>query len=460
MRTLSQKIAIRGPTVTFIGDPFDMGDSALHYESDTLILIENGIITSAGPYNKHKSVLAPDLPVTTYGSHFLILPGFIDTHVHYPQTQMIAAYGKQLIEWLQNYTFVAEQQFASGDHARAVASVFLRECLRAGTTTAAVYCTVHPVSVDAFFEEAERLNTRMIAGKVLMDRNAPSELLDTPQQGYEESKTLIQKWHKRGRQLYGITPRFAPSSTPAQMEMTGALWREFPDCYLQSHVSETRAEVDWARELFPDRAGYLDIYGYYGQLGPRAIYGHGVWLTEAEFRLCYETGTAIAHCPVSNGFLGSGMLRIQDLKRRDRPVRMALGTDLGAGTSFSQLHTMREAYKVSQLNGYSLSPAMAYYLATRGAAQSLYLDDKIGSIAPGYEADLVVLDLHSTEIIDFRMRYCESIEQALFIQMMMADDRSTRATYIAGRLSYDKERNFSVDLNWDMVAASIAQAQR
>jgi guanine deaminase len=444
MRAISKNTAIRGPTVTFVADPFDVGDSALHYEADTLILIESGIITVVGPYNEHKSVLASGFPVTTYGNQCLILPGFIDAHVHYPQTQIIAAYGRQLIEWLQKYTFAVEQQFVSSDHARHVSKVFLTECLRAGTTTAAVYCTVHAASVQAFFEEAEKLNMRMIAGKVLMDRNAPSTLLDTAQRGYEESKELIQQWHKRGRQLYGITPRFAPTSTPAQLEMAGALWREFPDCYLQSHVSESRAEVDWARKLFPERDGYLDIYDHYGQLGPRAILGHGVWLTETELRRCHETGTAIAHCPVSNGFLGSGMLRIENFKRPHRPVRVALGTDLGAGTSFSQLQTMREAYKVAQLNGYSLSPVAAYYLATRGAAQSLYLDDRIGSIAPGYEADLVVLDLHSTEIIDYRMRYCESIDQAMFIQMMMADDRATRATYIAGQLCYDRDGYIAV----------------
>jgi guanine deaminase len=439
MNAQSRSAAIRGPAVTFIDDPFRVGDSALRYESDALIIIENGKVKLFGAYDNHKYSLTPDVPVTAYGDRFLILPGFIDAHVHYPQTQIIAAYGKQLFEWLDKYTFLAEQQFADKDHAQEVAKVFFRECLRAGTTTAAVYCTVHPASVDAFFTEAENLDMRMIAGKVLMDRNAPPALLDTPQRGYDESRALLQKWHQRGRQLYAVTPRFAPSSTAAQMEMAAALWHEFPGCYLQSHVSETRAEVDWAQELFPQRSGYLDIYDYYGQLGERAVYGHGVWLTESELQRCHDTGTAIVHCPVSNGFLGSGMLRIHDVKRADRPIRAALGTDLGAGTSFSQLQTMREAYKVAQLNGWSLSPAQAYYLASYGAAHALYLDDRIGSIAPGYEADLVVLDLHSTDIIDFRMRYCESIHQALFIQMMMADDRATRATYVAGRLRYERQ---------------------
>lgn len=432
--------ALRGAALTFIDDPFKVGgEAAARYESDALVIIENGRIKAFGSYDSLKASLTPDIPLTTYKDS-LILPGFIDTHVHYPQTQIIGAYGKQLIDWLNNYTFIAEQQFSKPEHGRDVAKVFLRECMRAGTTTAMVYCTVYPQSVDVFFEESEKINARMIAGKVMMDRNAPEALLDTPQSGYDQSKTLLQKWHKRGRQLYCITPRFAPTSSPAQMEMVGALWKEYPDAYLQSHVSENLGEVAWVKELYPDRSGYLDVYDYYGQLGPRAVYGHGIHLTESELARCHETGTAIAHCPTSNLFLGSGCLNVENLQRADRPVRVGLATDLGAGTSFSQLQTMNEAYKVAQLNGNALSAWHAYYLATRGAAHSLYLDDTIGSIEAGFEADLVVLDLHSTPIIDYRMKYCRSIEEALFIQMTMADDRATRATYVAGELVYDSER--------------------
>lgn len=432
--------ALRGAALTFVDDPFKVGgEAAARYESDALVIIENGRIKAFGSYDSLKSSLTADIPLTTYKDS-LILPGFIDTHVHYPQTQIIGAYGKQLIDWLNNYTFIAEQQFAKPEHGRDVANVFLRECMRAGTTTAMVYCTVYPQSVDVFFEESEKINARMIAGKVMMDRNAPDALLDTAQSGYDQSKALLQKWHKCGRQLYCITPRFAPTSTPEQMEMVGALWKEHPDAYLQSHVSENLGEVAWVKELYPERSGYLDVYDYYGQLGPRAVYGHGIHLTESELARCYETGTAIAHCPTSNLFLGSGCLNVENLQRQDRPVRVGLATDLGAGTSFSQLQTMNEAYKVAQLNGNALSAWHAYYLATRGAAHSLYLDDTIGSIAPGYEADLVVLNLHSTPIIDYRMKYCRSIEEALFIQMTMADDRATRATYVAGELVYDSER--------------------
>jgi guanine deaminase len=321
---------------------------------------------------------------------------------------------------------------------RQVTKFFLKVCRRAATTTATVYCTVHPQSVDAFFEEAEALGMRMIAGKVMMDRNAPAALTDTPQRGYDDSKALIGRWHGKGRNLYCVTPRFAPTSSPEQMEMTGALWHEHPGTYLQSHISENRDEVAWVRELYPQRKGYLDTYDHYKQLGPRAIYGHGIWLTEAELQRCHDTGTAIAHCPTSNLFLGSGLFNLKNAKKRERPVRIGLGTDLGAGTSFSILQTLNEAYKVAHLNHNALSAGHAFYLATRGTAHSLYLEDKIGSIAPGMEADLVVLDLKSTPVIEYRMRYAKDFTEALFIQMTMGDDRAVRATYIAGRLVYTR----------------------
>lgn len=431
--------AIRGPALSFTGNPFQTGgERSARHEPDALIIMQGGKIAAFGDHAATKHLLPEGTPITAY-TDALILPGFIDAHVHYPQTQIIGAFGRQLIDWLNDYTFPAEQRFASAEHGRQAAKVFLRECVRAGTTTAMVYCTVHPQSVDAFFEEAEKINARMIAGKVLMDRNAPPALLDTPQSGYDQSKALLRKWHKRGRQLYCITPRFAPTSSPEQMRMAGVLWQEHPDAYLQSHVSENPAEVDWAKSLYPERSGYLDIYGHYGLLGPRAVYGHGIHLTESERARCHETGTAIAHCPTSNLFLGSGCLNLDNLQRADRPVRVGLATDLGAGTSFSQLQTMNEAYKVAQLNGNALSAWHAFYLATRGAADALYLDDSIGSIAPGYDADLVVLDLKSTPIIDYRMQYCNSLEEALFIQMTMADDRATKATYIAGERVYDRD---------------------
>jgi guanine deaminase len=431
--------AIRGPALTYTGDAFAEGlERTMRYEPDAIVAMAGGKITHFGPAGEVRAQLPRGAKVRHYGKDSLILAGFVDCHVHYPQTQIIGAYGEQLTDWLSRYTYAAEQQFGNEAHARAAAKVFLQECLRAGTTTAAVHCTVHPQSVDAFFEESSSLGARMLAGKVLMDRNAPEALTDTPQRGYDESKALIRKWHGRGRQLYCITPRFAPTSSPEQMEAAGALWSEHPGTYLQSHVSESRAEIAWVKALYPERKGYLDSYEHYRLLGPRAIYGHGIWLTEDELRRCHETGTALAHCPTSNAFLGSGLFNLANAKRAERPVRVGMATDLGAGTSFSMLQTLAEAYKVAHLSGNTLSAGHAFYLATRGGAQALALDDTIGSIGVGMEADLVVLDLKSTPIIEFRMRHCRDLEEALFIQMTLGDDRAVRATYVAGALAHSR----------------------
>jgi guanine deaminase len=436
---MSATTAIRGSALTYTGDAFLKGlDNTMRYESDAIIAMRDGKITHFGPAGSVRDALPAGTEVKELGKDTLTMAGFIDCHVHYPQTQIIAAYGEQLIDWLNKYTFVAEQQFADKEHAREVARVFLKECLRAGTTTATVYCTVYPQSVDAFFEESEALGTRMIAGKIMTDRNVPGALTDTPKKGYDESKALIARWHGKGRQLYCVTPRFAPSSSPEQMEMTGVLWNEHPGTYLQSHVSENRGEVAWAKELYPDRKGYLDTYDHFNLLGKRAIYGHGIWLTEEELQRCHDTGTAIAHCPTSNLFLGSGLFDLKNAKKAERPVLVGLATDLGAGTSFSILQTLNEAYKVAQVHGNPLSAGHAFYLATRGAAQSLYLEDTIGSIAVGMEADLVVLDLKSTPIIEYRMCYCKDLEEALFVQMIMGDDRAVQATYIGGKLAYTR----------------------
>ena len=431
--------ALRGPALTFTGDPFVAGaEASVLHESDALILIENGIITAFGAYQEIRGQAPDGITITRYGADSLILPGFVDAHVHYPQTQMIAAPG-QLLDWLTRYALPAEEQFADRTHAQAVARVFLRELLRCGTTTAAVFCTVFSESVDAFFEESARLNTRMIAGKVLMDRNAPAALLDPYGGGCDASRSLIQRWHGRGRQLYAITPRFAPTSSPEQMEAAGALWQEHPGTYLQSHVCENRAEIEWVRQLYPQRDSYLDVYDHYGQLGPRAIYGHAVWFEERDFHRCHETGTAIAHCPSSNLFLGSGLFKVHDARRQGRPVRLGIGTDLGAGTSFSQLATLTDAYKVANLVGQPLTSVHALYLATAGGAQALYLDDRIGSLAPGHEADIVVLDLRSTPLIDHRMQYARSLEEQLLVQIVLGDDRAVRATYVAGALVHERD---------------------
>jgi guanine deaminase len=426
-------LALRGAALTFTGDPFVAGVSAtLRHESDAIVVMHAGHITHFGPASAVHAELPPGTALREIGRDRLMMPGFIDCHVHYPQLQIIGAHGEQLLDWLEKYTFVAEQQFADLEHARRIAALFLDECLRQGTTTVASFCTVHAHSVDAFFDAAAQRGMRTIAGKCLMDRHAPEALRDSARQGYDDSKALIGRWHGNGRALYAITPRFAPSCTPEQMELAGALWKEHPGTYLQSHVSENRREVEWARELFPRCRDYVDVYDHFGQLGPRAIYGHGIHLSEAELSRLHESGAAIAHCPTSNFFLGSGLFDLRRAKKSGRQVRVGLATDVGAGTSLSLLKTLGAAYATAQLNGNTLGAPEAFYLATRGAAQALYLEDRIGSLAPGMEADLIVLDLRSTPLIEARMQRCETLEEMLFVQMTLADDRAVAERFVAG----------------------------
>lgn len=432
--TASRTTALRGPVLTFTGDPFRDGlEHTMVHEPDAIIAMADGRITQFGPAERILPALPPGTTVQEVGRDALISAGFIDTHVHFPQTPMIASYGEQLLDWLNRYTFPAELKFADPAYARAVARLFLRESLRNGITTSCVYCTVHPHSVDALFEEADRLDLRLAAGKVLMDRNAPDGLRDTPQSGYDESAALIAKWHGRGRLLYAVTPRFAGTSSREQLAAAGALWRKHAGCLMQTHIAETRDEVVWIRTLFPDHASYLDVYDRHGLCGPRAVFGHGIWLGEDELQRLHAADAAIAHCPTSNLFLGSGLFDLGRAHRSDRPVRVGLGTDIGAGTSFSILATLNEAYKVGQLNRQPLSAGHAFYLATRGSARALHLEDRIGSIAPGMEADLVVLDMRSTPLIDFRMDHARHFADQLFVQMMLGDDRAVRETWVAGR---------------------------
>ena len=434
--------AIRGPALTFTGDPFREGlEHTMVHEPDAIVAFGGGQITHFGPADRILPQLPPDLDVRNYGPDSLISAGFLDSHVHFPQTPMIAAFGTQLLDWLNTYTFPTERRYSDKAFASRVAKVFLEECLRNGITTSCVYCTVFPQSVDALFEEAERLGMRMAAGKVLMNRNAPDYLLDTTQTGYDDSKRLIGKWHGRGRLMYAITPRFAPTSTRDQLESAGDLWSEHPDCYMQTHVSENRDEIEWVKQLFPERKGYLDVYDHYGLCRPRSVFGHGIHLDDGEMACMHETGSAIAHCPTSNFFLGSGAFNLRRARMAERPVRVGLGTDLGAGTSFSILTTLNAAYKAAQINNHALSAGHAYYLATRGTANAMYIDDKVGSIAPGMEADIVVLDMKSTPIIRYRMESVEDFQEALFVQMTMGDDRAVQATYIAGELRYSKGPN-------------------
>ena len=421
--------AYRAAILHSIADPAVVGvEQSYEYFEDGVLVIENGQVARVG----HAAELLPSLKgieLTEYRDA-LITPGFIDTHIHYPQTGMIASYGEQLLDWLNTYTFPTEKQFADKAHAADVAGIFLKELLRNGTTTALVFGSVHKQSVDAFFEAAEALNLRMIAGKVLMDRNAPDYLTDTAESGYAESKELIERWHGKGRLHYAVTPRFAPTSTPEQLTLAGKLLGEYQDLYMHTHLSENRQEIEWVKELFPERKGYLDVYDHYQLIGPRAVFAHGVHLCDEECQRLAETGSAVAFCPTSNLFLGSGLFDLNKLEHHG--VRVGLGTDVGAGTSFSQLQSLNEAYKIMQLQGKKLDPFKSLYLATLGGAEALYLEDKIGNFESGKDADFVVLDYKATPLIDYRMQQAKSLAEKLLALCMLGDDRAIKETFAAG----------------------------
>lgn len=422
--------AYRAAILHSIADPAVVGvEHSYEYFEDGVLVVENGQVAKVG----RAADLLPTLKgvgITEYRDA-LITPGFIDTHIHYPQTGMIASYGEQLLDWLNTYTFPTEQQFADKAHASDVAGIFLKELLRNGTTTALVFGTVHKQSVEAFFEAAEALNLRMIAGKVLMDRNAPDYLTDTAESGYADSKELIERWHGKGRLHYAVTPRFAPTSTPEQLTLAGQLLREYPDLYMHTHLSENRKEIEWVKALFPERKGYLDVYDHYQLIGARSVFAHGVHLCDDECKRLAETGSAVAFCPTSNLFLGSGLFDLNKLE--EHGVRVGLGTDVGAGTSFSQLQSLNEAYKVMQLQGKKLDPFKSLYLATLGGANALYLDDKLGNFESGKDADFVVLDYNATPLISYRMQQAKTLDEKLFALTMLGDDRAVKETFAAGQ---------------------------
>jgi guanine deaminase len=427
--------AYRASLLHFHADPA-FADHAYAWHEDGLLLVDGDKIHAAGDY----ATLAPTLPdgqaIVDYRGK-LIVPGFIDTHLHYPQTDMIASPAPGLLPWLESYTFPTERQFGDGAHARATADFFLDELLRCGTTTAMVYCTVHPESVDAFFAASEARNLRMVAGKVLMDRNCPEFLRDTAEGGVRDSEALIGRWHKRGRALYAITPRFAPTSSAAQLQLAGELAAAYPDTFIQTHVSENEQEVAWVKSLFPQARSYLDVYDGYGMMRPRAMFGHCIWLDNTDFARMAETKSAAAICPTSNLFLGSGLF---DFELADAGgVLQSLATDVGAGTSFSMLQTMNEAYKVARLKGSYLPAAQMFYMATLGAARSMQLEDKIGSFAPGLEADFIVLDPQATPLLARRTERCNNLEELLFALALLGDDRAVAATYAAGQLQHTRQ---------------------
>ena len=419
-----------GQTLSYAGDPFTspIEDVARH-ERRGAVLIAEGRIARVGTADALRAE-HPQAEVTDFGDG-LITAGFVDSHAHYPQTAIIASWGKRLIDWLNSYTFPEEMRFDDPDYAAKAARLYFDLTLANGTTTVVSYCTIHPESVEAFFAEAQRRGARAVAGKTCMDRNAPDSLRDTPQMAYDQSKALLQKWHGVDRLSYAITPRFSPTSTPEQLAALGALWGEYPDCLMQTHLSEQTDEVAWVAELFPEARDYLDTYEQHGLLGPGGLYGHAIYLTDRERDRLREVDASLIHCPTSNTFIGSGLFDMAGLKAAGH--RVGLATDTGGGSSFSMLRTRAAAYEIGQLRGTPLHAAQLYWLATAGSARAIRMDDRIGNLAEGMEADLIVLDLASTPAISQRSARAENIWEALFPTIMMGDDRALRSVWLDGK---------------------------
>ncbi|WP_415919956.1 guanine deaminase [Tateyamaria sp. SN6-1] len=423
---MSHPHRLRGHILTYSGNPFTEGwQNTVKVVENSALLMQAGTITAIGAEAE-----AAEVPETSYPGH-LICPGFVDAHVHYPQTAIIASWGKRLIDWLNTYTFPEEMRFGDPDYAAQIAHRYLDLALAHGTTSLASYCTIHPASVDALFEAAAARNMAVVAGKTCMDRNAPDGLRDTAQSAYDDSKAALTRWHGTGRARYAITPRFSPTSTPAQLHALGALWGEHPDVLMQTHLSEQVDEIEWVRGLYPDARDYLDTYEAHGLLGARGIYGHAIHLTDRERDRLSEIGAGLAHCPTSNTFIGSGLFDLAGLAGAGQAVGLA--TDTGGGSNFSMLRTMAAAYEVAQLRGVSVHAANLLWLATAGAAQVLHRGDEIGTLAPGHAADITVLDLASTPAISQRTLRADDIWDAIFPTIMMGDDRAIADVWVAGR---------------------------
>jgi len=402
----------------------------MEYIDDGLLVVEDGLVVATGEASKLLPQLAEGCQLVEYSGK-IIVPGFIDCHVHFPQLDIIASYGEQLLDWLNRYAYPVEMQFADEDHAHEVAGIFLDEMLDNGTTTALVFGTVHPHSADAIFAAAESRGMRLIAGKVLMDINCPDELQDDPVSAYTDSKALIERWHGKGRLGYAITPRFALTSSEEQLAAAGRLASEYPDVWIHSHLAENTAEVEQIARQFPASRSYLDVYDQFGLVRERSVFAHCLHVNAEDRQCMAHKGSAVAFCPTSNLFLGSGLFDLRSMRSANVPC--GLGSDVGGGTSLSLLRTASEAYKVLHLQDQALPASRALYLATLGAAEALYLDDKLGNLEPGKEADFVVLDPAGSRLSERRTRVASSIDETLFAITMLGDDRHVAATYVAGK---------------------------
>ncbi len=421
---------------------FDPQGQPQHHPDGLLLVDDHGHVLAFGDHAPLSAQWAQALQHLKTQKSFhdlpgrLIAPGFVDIHVHYPQLDVIASPATGLLPWLENYTFPHEQRFHDPLYAQAVAEVFLDELLRHGVTTALAFCTSHPGSVDAFMHAAQTKNLRMVAGKVLQDRHSPEGLRDDTQQGLRDTETLIQRWHDQpGQRLgYAITPRFAPTSSPDQLAGAGELAKAYPSVWVQSHVAENLDEVAWVKSLFPEARSYLDVYEQVGLLRPRSVWAHCIHLDSSDRQLMAARGATAAVCPTSNLFLGSGLF---DFDAADQAgLIWGLASDVGGGTSFSPLRTMLTAYEVARLQGRTLSPSSLWWHHTGGASKAMGLDQVVGRLAVGQEADFVVLNPHQQEALPLlarRVALSSSLEELLFAILVLGDDRVVEGVGIAGR---------------------------
>lgn len=431
-------LVLRAELLSFDADPGD-GDTPLpgtvRHLPDGALWLENGRIRAVDDYAQ----LAPQLPEgieMVDHSGKLIMPGFIDSHVHYVQLEIMASYGRQLLDWLNDYTFPEECRFAEREHAETIADAFLEELLRVGTTTAQVFGSSHPQSMQAFFAASQRRELRMLAGKVLMDRHAPEALTDDTFGGIHDSERLIADWHGKGRLGYSVTPRFAPTSTRAQLDAAGGLLRSDPSLWLQTHLAENTGEIAWVAELFPESRDYLNVYEQSGLVGPRSTFAHGIHLDDGMRARLAGQGANIAFCPSSNMFLGSGLFDRRSA--RDAGLAVSVASDIGAGTDLSGLATLKAAYQVGQLRGEALTAWQGFYTLTLGNARALSLDGHIGRLAEGMEADFVVLDTCATPLLARRTARCQTLAERLFALMMLGDDRAILETWANGRCQHQR----------------------
>jgi guanine deaminase len=442
----------RASILYFLDDPskYKNKEDSFVFIEDALLIVNNGTIEYMDNYNTLIQKLKIDIStIDTSFKNNLIIPGFIDTHVHFPQTEIIGAFGEQLLPWLEMYTFPTEKKFSDKEYATKIADFFLQELFKNGTTTAVTYGTVHKESCDALFEVANSYNMRLLAGKILMDRNVPDYLKDTPQSGYEDSLELMEKWHNKKRFSYIITPRFAPTSSKKQLQLAGDLKEKNPSLYIQTHLSENHDEIAWVKSLYPNNTSYLDVYDSFGLVTSKSIFGHAIHLQKSEYETLSQKNASVSLCPTSNLFLGSGLFKIRELKKNN--IKIGFGTDVGAGTTFNMFKTLAEAYKIVSLEQNSkdrkpLGALEAFYQVTLGAAKSLELENKIGKLESGYEADFIVLDFNTTSLMQLKMQTIqesnknsfELLKEKLFALMILGDDRNIKATFVNGEKVYEK----------------------